>query len=99
MRFRQGATPQKTLERVAGLILCALANGIQKAASALRSSCCFVSYYFYCFVDGYKLDFLFRNYSMRFCVRCGTSREGKRGAPSQKDNAGKTTMGLFPSCF
>ena len=25
--------------------------------------------------------------------------EGKRGAPSQKDNAGKTTMGLFPSCF
>ena len=32
-----GRTPQKTLERVAGLILCALVHGIQKVASALRS--------------------------------------------------------------
>ena len=46
----------------------------------------------------YKLDFLFRNYSTRFmCVAFFFAGfEGKRGAPSQKDNAGKTTMGLFP---
>ena len=30
-----------------------------------------------------------------FCL-CGKSREGKRGAPGQKDNAGETTMGLSP---
>ena len=70
-------------------------------ASALRSSVDSVPYCFYHFVDVYKLDFLFRNYSIRFVCAAFffAGFEGKRGAPSQKDNAGKTTMGLFPSCY
>ena len=75
---------------MAGLILCASAHGISKTASALRSSVDSVPYCFYHFVDVYKLDFLFRNYSIRFvCVAGRVVKE--KGEPR-----GGNDHGAFP---
>ncbi len=42
-------------------VFCVSARGISKTASALSISFDFVPYYFYCFMNVHKLDFLFRS--------------------------------------